>query len=125
PPASLAHFLRKPPRPTPMSAAIGAAFFDRPQPQSDGVVTDLRREILLTRVAIAITLLASAGVVAVTLRPTLELSSLGVGAAVRRVLFLVIVLFLLYGGAIYQLPVWATFVACSSIVAPVPRSFRA
>jgi len=85
-----------------MSAAIGAAFFDRPQPQSDGVVTDLRREILLTRVAIAITLLASAGVVAVTLRPTLELSSLGVGAAVRRVLFLVIVLFLLYGGAIYQ-----------------------
>jgi len=85
-----------------MSAATCAASLERQQQLSDGAVTNLRREISLTHVAIAITLFASAGVIAVTLRPTLELSSLGVAAAVRRVLFLVIVLFLLYGGAVYQ-----------------------
>jgi len=85
-----------------MSAATCAASLERQQRLSDGAVTDLRREISLTRLAIAITLFATAGVIAVTLQPTLELASFGVAAAVRRVLFLAIVMFLLYGGAIYQ-----------------------
>lgn len=65
-------------------------------------MADLGREIIFTRVAIVISLLATCGVIAATLRPLLEASSLGFVVAAERVLFLVIVLFLIYGGAMYQ-----------------------
>jgi len=65
---------------------------------------DLRREVALTRVAIAVTVIATFASIVVILQPLLCGAGAGSPAALlERLFFLLIVLFLIYGGWVYQL----------------------
>src|ERR1700756_5724793 len=100
----LAHFLPDFPRPVAMTDPAFTAFLDRLQGRARRRGPDLRREIALTRGAIAVTVLATLASIVVILRPLLSGAAAGSPAAlVERLLFLLIVLFLIYGGWVYQL----------------------
>src|SRR2546426_3537222 len=100
----LAHFLPDFPRSVAMTGPAFTASLDRLQGRARMPGPDLRREIALTRVAIAVTVLATFASIVVILQPLLYGAAAGSPAAlVERLFFLLIVLFLIYGGWVYQL----------------------